>query len=153
MRFPFAGAVRALGLAGASMTLMACYGNFGKLPPERTCSPDLLASKGSGETDGDTSDPSLGADACTGGAEQVLEVTPVKDGTFDLSLTSATEQGLNVRAECLPKSASSCEGAPTAVQHLKVEVLAGVTTFIVVDSLGASREGPFKLEAIFTPKP
>ncbi|HTJ81614.1 MAG TPA: hypothetical protein VL400_07805 [Polyangiaceae bacterium] len=103
-----------------------------------------------GATNGNTTSGSdaMGSSCGGGGKEQVYTYTPAATGMLDLTLASATDQGLHVRTDCLD-GASEIGCADSELggtdETLSVPVTAGTPITIVVDAYSPGEEGPFTL--------
>jgi cysteine-rich repeat protein len=97
--------------------------------------------------------------SCTGEAapEALFTLTPGapgQTGTLSLTLTSATDQGLYVRASCEDAASElGCEDARVGGEDelLSVAVQGGAPVAIFVDGFAPGEEGPFTLSAAFSP--
>jgi hypothetical protein len=113
------------------------------------CSAATAATLGSNA--GDTTGAPDGMDSgCSDGGERVFSFTPSTSGSMDLTLSSATDQGVSVRSpECAQIGDEvGCVddfGGGTD-ETLSVPVTAGTTYFIIVEGYFPGDEGPFTLD-------
>jgi hypothetical protein len=112
-----------------------------------------------GVNTGDTSDGStLATSVCNVSGEtreDIYRYTPVSDGTLALLLSSATDQGLHVRTDCLDADTElGCidQEFGGTDEALAVDVTGGVPLFIFVDGYSELTDaGPYTLTLSQTP--
>ncbi len=105
-----------------------------------------------GDTNGNTSTgqatAAMSSTCGGGGSEIVYTYTPAATGMLNLTLASATDQGLHVRTDCLDSAtqigcADSQFGGTN--ETLMVPVTSGTPITITVDAFSAGEEGVFTL--------
>jgi len=120
--------------------------SFAALAP--VCAAAITATDGANTGDTTTGTAALSSTCGGGGKEVVYKYTPAATGMLDLTLASATDQGLHVRTDCL-NSASEIGCADVELggtdETLTVPVTSGTPITIVVDAFGDGEEGPFTL--------
>lgn len=95
--------------------------------------------------------------SCTGAGalERVSMYTPASDGTLEIHLDSATDQGFYVRKSCGDAATEvGCVEMAGAggTEHLSLPVTAGTPLYVIVDGfLSPAQAGPFTLTLDLTP--
>ncbi|KYF59716.1 hypothetical protein BE08_18050 [Sorangium cellulosum] len=87
--------------------------------------------------------------------ERIYSYTPPSNGRLRLVLSSATDLGLYVRADCADaESQLACEDRVIGGRDetVALDVEGGAPLFIFVDTYGARDAGPYTLNLAFTPR-
>jgi hypothetical protein len=103
-----------------------------------------------GDTNGNTTPGSaaLSSTCGGGGKELVYTFTPAASGMLNLTLASASDQGIHVRTDCLDSTSEiGCADLNLGGTNetLAVPVTNGMAVTITVDAYSPGEEGPFTL--------